>query len=69
MFVQSQYCGKLKSSGEIHPKSLNRIANIGYTSGRIILVFIMTKMDNPEKLAILATQDQDKQNKNTTQYL
>ena len=27
------------------------------------------KMDNPEKLAIQGTQDEDKQNKNTTQYV
>jgi len=26
-------------------------------------------MDNPEKLATLGTQDEDKQNKNTTQYV
>jgi hypothetical protein len=26
-------------------------------------------MDNPEKLATLGTQDEDKQNKNTTQYM
>ena len=26
------------------------------------------KMDNPEKLAIHVTQDEEKQNKNTTQY-
>ena len=26
-------------------------------------------MDNPEKLATLDTQDEDKQNKNTTQYM
>jgi hypothetical protein len=28
-----------------------------------------SKMDNPEKLAIQATQDEQKQNKNTTQYV
>ena len=27
------------------------------------------KMDNPEKLATQCTQDEDKQNKNTTQYV
>ena len=27
-----------------------------------------SKMDNPEKLAIQSTQDEEKQNKNTTQY-
>jgi hypothetical protein len=26
-------------------------------------------MDNPEKLATLGTQDEDKQNKNTTKYV
>jgi hypothetical protein len=26
-------------------------------------------MDNPEKLATLGTQDEEKQNKNTTQYV
>ncbi len=26
-------------------------------------------MDNPEKLATQGTQDEDKQNKNTTQYV
>ena len=26
-------------------------------------------MDNPEKLATFGTQDEDKQNKNTTQYV
>jgi hypothetical protein len=26
-------------------------------------------MDNPEKLATYGTQDQEKQNKNTTQYV
>jgi hypothetical protein len=26
-------------------------------------------MDNPEKLAAYGTQDEDKQNKNTTQYV
>jgi hypothetical protein len=26
-------------------------------------------MDNPEKLATYGTQDEDKQNKNTTQYV
>jgi hypothetical protein len=26
-------------------------------------------MDNPEKLATWGTQDEDKQNKNTTQYV
>jgi hypothetical protein len=26
-------------------------------------------MDNPEKLSIQGTQDEDKQNKNTTQYV
>jgi len=26
-------------------------------------------MNNPEKLATLGTQDEDKQNKNTTQYV
>jgi hypothetical protein len=26
-------------------------------------------MDNPEKLATLGTQDEEKQNKNTTQYM
>ena len=26
-------------------------------------------MDNPEKLAVYSTQDKEKQNKNTTQYL
>jgi len=26
-------------------------------------------MDNPEKLPILSTQDEDKQNKNSTQYV
>jgi len=26
-------------------------------------------MDNPEKLGIYGTQDEDKQNKNTTQYV
>jgi hypothetical protein len=26
-------------------------------------------MDNPERLATLGTQDEDKQNKNTTQYV
>jgi hypothetical protein len=33
------------------------------------ILISQSKMDNPEKLATLATQDQDKQNKNTTQYL
>ena len=28
-----------------------------------------SKMDNPEKLATYGTQDEDKQNKNTTQYV
>ena len=28
-----------------------------------------TKMDNPEKSATQGTQDEDKQNKNTTQYV
>ena len=28
-----------------------------------------SKMDNPEKLAAQGTQDEDKQNKNTTQYV
>ena len=28
-----------------------------------------SKMDNPDKLATQATQDKDKQNKNTTQYV
>ena len=28
-----------------------------------------SKMDNPEKLATYGTQDQEKQNKNTTQYV
>ena len=28
-----------------------------------------SKMDNPEKLAIQGTQDEEKQNKNTTQYV
>ena len=27
------------------------------------------KSDNPEKLSTLCTQDEDKQNKNTTQYV
>ena len=27
------------------------------------------KSDNPEKLSTLGTQDEDKQNKNTTQYV
>ena len=27
-----------------------------------------SKMDNPEKLAMQGTQDENKQNKNTTQY-
>ena len=27
------------------------------------------KRDNPEKLSTLGTQDEDKQNKNTTQYV
>ena len=27
------------------------------------------KIDNPEKLAIYGTQDEEKQNKNTTQYM
>jgi hypothetical protein len=26
-------------------------------------------MDNPQKLAVYGTQDEDKQNKNTTQYV
>ena len=26
-------------------------------------------MDNPEKLALYGTQDEEKQNKNTTQYI
>ena len=28
-----------------------------------------SKMDNPEKLATQSTQDEDKQNKSTTQYV
>ena len=28
-----------------------------------------SKIDNPEKLATWGTQDEEKQNKNTTQYL
>jgi hypothetical protein len=28
-----------------------------------------SKMDNPEKLAAQGTQDEDKQSKNTTQYV
>ena len=28
-----------------------------------------SKMDNPEKLATYGTQDEDKQSKNTTQYV
>jgi hypothetical protein len=28
-----------------------------------------SKMDNPEKLATYGTQDEEKQNKNTTQYV
>ena len=28
-----------------------------------------TKWDNPEKLVTLGTQDEEKQNKNTTQYM
>jgi len=28
-----------------------------------------SKMDNPEKLAAYGTQDDEKQNKNTTQYV
>ena len=28
-----------------------------------------SKMDNPEKLATQGTQDEEKQNKNTTQYV
>jgi hypothetical protein len=28
-----------------------------------------SKMDNPEKLATSGTQDEEKQNKNTTQYV
>ena len=28
-----------------------------------------SNMDNPEKLATLGTQDEEKQNKNTTQYM
>jgi hypothetical protein len=30
---------------------------------------LQSKMDNPEKLATRGTQDEDKQNKNTTQYV
>ena len=30
---------------------------------------VQSKMDNTEKLATLGTQDEDKQNKNTTQYV
>jgi len=30
---------------------------------------VQSKIDNPEKLATVGTQDEDKQNKNTTQYV
>jgi len=30
---------------------------------------VQSRIDNPEKLATLSTQDEDKQNKNTTQYV
>ena len=36
---------------------------------RKIILKVQSKMDNPEKLATQGTQDKEKQNKNTTQYV
>ena len=61
------------SEGAINNGQSRETGNIGYTRHRTNkcqrIAKGQSKMDNPEKLATQGTQDEDKQNNNTTQYL
>jgi hypothetical protein len=49
---------------------VNRIINIIIIINPLrYIAGIRSKMDNPEKPAPMGTQDEEKQNKNTTQYV